>query len=78
MWASRSNPHGRKKRMIHGILMLAADAGFVATAALTPHREEEGIPVAPNRQEGASTHRAVAFTSLGLATAGYLYMLFAK
>jgi len=50
--------------------MLSADAGFLATAALGPESEHGEI-------EGSrSTHRAVAFTSIGLASAGYLIMLF--
>ena len=67
---ARNDPNNRGRRWLHGILMLSADAGFLATAALGPsseHGEVEGSP---------STHRAVAFTSIGLASAGYLIMLF--
>ena len=61
--------------MFHGILMLAADAGFVGTGALAPHREERGgLP----SQGNAATHRAVALTSMGVATVSYLYMLFTR
>jgi len=50
-------------------MMLGADAGFLATAALGPESEHGEI-------EGSrSTHRAVAFTSIGVASAGYLVML---
>lgn len=65
----RKNPVNRKKRLIHGLLMLGADAGFLATAALGPE-SEHGV-VSSSR----GTHRAVAFTSIGLATASYLIML---
>jgi len=62
----RKDPNNRTKRMLHGILMLAADAGFVATGALAPDDEGGG-----NR----SAHRAVALTSMGVATVAYLMML---
>jgi hypothetical protein len=67
---ARKDPVHRKLRLAHGLMMLGADAGFVATAALGPsseHGESEG-------SRGA--HRAMAFTSIGLATASYLIMLF--
>jgi hypothetical protein len=75
MWEDRKNPSGHKKKWIHSILMLAADAGFLATAALAPG-EDDG----DEHESGgsASTHRAVAYGSMGVATAGYVYMLLAK
>jgi hypothetical protein len=55
--------------------MLGADAGFVATGALASDREERGS----HRSEGnAATHRAVALTSMGVATISYLYMFFTR
>jgi hypothetical protein len=63
----RKNPNHRTKRMVHGILMAVADAGFVATGALAPDDEGGG-----NR----STHRNVALASMGVATVAYLMMLF--
>lgn len=71
LWEARKDPNGRKRRLAHGLLMMAADAGFFATAATGPEREEF------SRFEGSkSTHRAIAITSIGLATTGYLIMLF--
>ena len=65
---ARKDPNQRARRLAHGLLMLGADAGFLATAALGPGDDED---------EGSrSAHRAVAFTSIGMATAGYLIMLF--
>jgi len=75
LWEARKNPSGRGKRLFHGILMLAADAGFVATATTAPHHEDD------NREfssDSASTHRTLAYTSFGVATVSYLYMLFAR
>lgn len=67
---ARKDPSHRGLRWAHGLLMLAADGGFLATAALGPDSENGGD------SSGRSTHRAVAFTSIGLASAGYLVMLF--
>jgi hypothetical protein len=71
---SRKDPHHRGRRIAHSLLMLGADAGFLATAATGPghEREREGGDGGGSR----STHRAIAFTSFGAATAGYLIMLF--
>lgn len=69
---SRKDPNGRKRRMIHSILMLAADAGFTATAALAPDTGDGG------GDDSRGAHRAAAITSIGLGTAGYLMMLFTK
>jgi hypothetical protein len=70
---SRHDPSHRTIKWVHGLLMLGADAGFLATAATGPGggEHEERFQV-----EDPSTHRALAFTSIGLATAGYLVMLF--
>jgi len=64
---ARKDPTHRGRRLAHGLLMLASDAGFVATAALGPGDEHA---------ESRGAHRAMAFTSIGLASAGYLIMLF--
>jgi len=75
MLESRKNPSpGRGKQLFHGILMLAADAGFVATAALAPDNGDDE----PGVRNDASTHRAVAYASLGVAAFSYIYMLLAK
>lgn len=65
----RKDPNHRGRRLAHGLMMLGADAGFLATAALAPENEHGLV-------EGSkATHRAVAFTSVGLAGASYLIML---
>ncbi|MEZ5316830.1 MAG: hypothetical protein R2752_05465 [Vicinamibacterales bacterium] len=70
---ARKDPNGRTRRMAHGLLMLAADAGFLATAALGPGHERE---FGEGGEGGSrSAHRAMAFTSISLATVGYLVML---
>lgn len=69
MWEARKDPNGKKRRLIHGLTMLGADAGFVATGMLAPEHDEEG---------NKSLHRNVALTSIGIATGSYLYMLFTR
>ena len=67
---ARKDPSHRGRRLAHGLMMLAADAGFLGTAALGPESEHGSI------DGSRSAHRAVAFTSMGLASASYLIMLF--
>ena len=69
LWEGRKNPEGRARRLTHGLLMLGADAGFFATALLAPGDDGSG---------DRDTHRAVALTSMGVATASYLFMLLTR
>lgn len=69
---SRKDPNHRTKRLVHGVLMLAADAGFVATGMLAPEHEEGEHSGDPD------THRAVAITSMAVATTSYLIMLIGR
>jgi hypothetical protein len=69
---ARHDPNHSGRRWLHGLLMLGADAGFLATAATGPEGEDHF-----RADEGSrSTHRALAFTSISMATAGYVVMLF--
>jgi len=65
------NDEGRGLRLLHGLLMMAAGAGFVATAMSTPS-EHRGFTFQADR----ATHRNLALASIGLGTTGYLVMLF--
>ena len=68
---ARSAP-GHTRRLVHGLLMLAAEGGFVAAALTAPDRERNGfISIDANR----ATHRNIAVVSMGVGTAGYLLML---
>jgi hypothetical protein len=69
LWEGRKDPTRRARRLTHGIMMLSADAGFLATAMLAPGEDGSG-----NR----STHRAVALTSMGVAVASYVFMLLTR
>ena len=66
------NPEGKKRRLVHSVLMLASGAGFAITPMLAPGGRE----FLRNGSGSASAHRAVAYTSIGIGTAGYLMMLF--
>lgn len=66
MVAARNDPNGRGRRRLHGVLMMAADAGFLGTALLAPGDDGGG---------SRSAHRAMAFTAISTATVGYLVML---
>jgi hypothetical protein len=65
------DPNGRGWRTAHGLLMLIADAGFVATGvtAATAGRYFE------NTNRVRTRHRNFAIASMSVATIGYLMML---
>lgn len=68
-----SDKDGRTLRLVHGLLMMAADAGFVATAASGPN--SEGRRGALTFETDRVTHRNIAIASISVGTAGYLLML---
>ncbi len=68
-----SDKQGRTLRLVHGLLMMAADVGFLATTASGPNS---------NSRRGALTfetdkvtHRNIAIASMSVGTASYLLML---
>lgn len=63
---------GRNRRMLHTVLMLVADAGFVITGATAQERENEGGVV---RGGNNHAHRNVALASMGTALVGVAVML---
>ncbi len=69
------DPNHKTKRMVHGFTMLLADAGFVASGMMAPHRHHSEAGFETLSGSSPSTHRAVALTSMGLATVSYLMML---
>jgi hypothetical protein len=68
---SRKDPNHRTLRLTHGIMMLGADVGFAAAYATGP-----GGRNLVNFDQNKSTHRTVVLTTMGVATASYLMMLF--
>lgn len=73
LWDSRRDGPGRARRYIHAALMLASDAGFVATEAVAPGRRQAVLD--PSRRR---LHRTLALSSMGLALGGYGMMLIWK
>jgi len=65
---------GRTLRLAHGLLMMAADVGFVATTRSGPN--SHGRRGALTFQTDEVTHRNMAIVSISVATTGYLLMLF--
>lgn len=65
----RQQPEGRTLRITHSLLMLAANAGFVATWATGPHGGQQF-------DSDKATHRDLAIASISVGTVGYLLMLF--
>ena len=72
--ASRSDPAGRTRRTVHGVIMLLADAGFAYAASIAPSIEEIDERIAQGQRGGWTDHKKVAMASIGVATAGYLMM----
>lgn len=77
LWDARKDRAGRRRRTVHSVLMLVADAGFVWAAHLAP--APAVIEARVQRGEtGWTPHKRVAVASMGLATASYLMMLLWK
>ena len=70
LWEARNDPNHYKLKLFHGVLMLGADAGFVATFATGPGGRNSALNTSQR-----PTHRTIALTSIGLATGSYLIML---
>ncbi len=70
----RRDTDGRALRLVHGLLMMAADVGFLATTAAGPnsHSAREAMTFEGDK----ATHRNLAIASISVGTAGYLLMLF--
>jgi hypothetical protein len=66
---ARKDPEHKKRRTVHALLMLASDAGFLATAMTAPGDRET------NFNDKRSLHRSLAIASISTATVGYLVML---
>jgi hypothetical protein len=70
----RKDPNGLMLRTIHAVLMLVADAGFLATAVTHPSsRNAESVAIYDPKK---NQHMALAYASVSTATVGYLIMVF--
>jgi hypothetical protein len=65
---------GKKRRTWHTVLMLAADAGFVYSAAKAPTTEKIDARIASGKRGGWTPHKASAVASMSLSTLAYLMM----
>ncbi|MCX6537655.1 MAG: hypothetical protein NT151_01775 [Acidobacteria bacterium] len=72
LWDGRKDPNHRGRRMLHGITMLAADAGFAVSGAMRPSLRG-GVD---NYYHQRMVHRAIATTSMVVSGISYLMMLF--
>ncbi len=67
LWDARKDPNGRASRTAHGLLMLAADAGFLAAGSMGHRAVQDGST--------RSLHRTIAISSMGVALVSYAIML---
>jgi len=68
----RQDTEGRTLRLVHGLLMMATDVGFLATTVSAPSTGRNG---ALTFEAKKTTHRNLAIASVSVGTAGYLMML---
>lgn len=69
LWASRKDPAGQTKRTVHGLLFVAASAGFVYAGTALADDVQDGSD--PNR-----FHRTVAVASMGISAVSWGMMIF--
>src|SRR5262245_30011803 len=65
---------GKKRRTLHSILMLAADAGFVYSAIKAPTTAKIDDRIESGKRGGWTPHKASAIASMGVSTFAYLMM----
>ena len=71
LWDSRKDPAGRTKRIVHGLLFMAANAGFTyAGTTLANQAEQDGGK--------RNLHRTVALASMGVSVSSWALMLVTK
>jgi hypothetical protein len=82
LWDGRKDPDGRMWRTAHGLLMLLADAGFVATGLTAPHFETESGVYGPGStltggygHGNERLHKQIAISSMVVATVSWVMML---
>lgn len=73
---SRRDPNKSDLNLIHGVLMLVADAGFLTTALTRPsHTSPNGLEIyTPKKNQ----HLTIAYASISVASVSWLLMLFGK
>ena len=76
LWDSRQDPAGRTRRIVHSVMMLASDAGFLATGMTAPGHH--GFSSFSDYQHRERVHRDLAIGSIALSTVGGAMMWFWK
>lgn len=71
-------PQGKKRRWVHSILMLAADAGFIYGVSVAPSTAKIDARIASGKVGGWTPHKISTVASMGVATVGYLLMYLDK
>jgi hypothetical protein len=67
-------PEGRKRRLVHSALMLAADVGLIYGIAVAPSTAKIDARIASGKVGGWTPHKIATVSSMGVATIGYLMM----
>lgn len=71
LWDGRKNPAGRTQRIVHGLLFIAANAGFTnAGTTLAEQAEQDGGK--------RNLHRTVALALMGVSVSSWALMLLTK
>ncbi len=68
----RQDTDNRTLKLVHGLLMMAADVGFLATTAAAPSTGKTG---GVTFEADRTLHRNLAIASVSVGTVGYLMML---
>lgn len=69
---------GRKKRWVHSVLMLAADAGMIYGVSVAPSTKAIDARIASGKVGGWTPHKIATVASMSVATIGYVMMLVGK
>ena len=77
LWDARADPDGRTRRIVHSVLMIVADAGFVATGATAPE-QDDFFANGSDFQHRKRVHRNLALGSIALSTVSGAMMWFWK
>lgn len=77
LWESRDDPAGRTRRIVHTVMMLVSDAGFLATGATAPERDNFFASY-DDYLHRERVHRDLAIGSIALSTVGGAMMWFWK
>ncbi|HEY7682381.1 MAG TPA: hypothetical protein VH879_07030 [Gemmatimonadales bacterium] len=67
-------PQGRKRRWVHSVMMLAADAGLIYGVSVAPSTAKIDARIASGKRGGWTPHKISTVASMGVATFSYLMM----